>query len=118
MYSRKICGLALVTFLVNLVGCTIVGKWQLSSVDPTAAERDVQYHNITFQKDGSFYAEAKEGTIQTTSGTYSYENGTLHLKEQDGESHTYDAKMPDGNHLALQSFWEGKKLKLKYERRE
>lgn len=98
-------------------GCSIPGKWTLAEVDPTAATRDAEFHSLTMQKDGTFYAEAKEpGGIKTTSGTYTYEHGVLDLKAHDGERHTYDAKMLNNNDLRLATTWQGKKLKLKYDR--
>ncbi len=98
-------------------GCSIPGKWTLAEVDPTAATRDTEFHSLTLQKDGTFYAEAKEpGGIKTTSGTYTYEHGVLDLKAHDGERHTYDARMLNINDLRLATRWQGKKLKLKYDR--
>ena len=106
----------LATF-VSLAGCSIPGKWTLAEVDPTAATRDTEFHSLTLQKDGTFYAEAKEpGGIKTTSGTYTYKHGVLDLVAHDGERHTYDAQMLNNNDLRLATTWQGKKLKLKYDR--
>ena len=116
--KRNLLSFSLIAGFTSLAGCGVQGKWTLADVEPTAATRDVQYHNLTLQKDGSFYAEAKEASIDSTSGTYTYEDGVLCLKEQDGERHTYDAKLVSATDMRLESFWQGQKLKLKYKRQE
>lgn len=105
------------TAFLFLSGCSIPGKWTLAEVDPTAATRHTEFHSLTLQKDGTFYAEAKEpGGIKTTSGTYTFKHGVLDLLAHDGERHTYDAQMLNNNDLRLATTWQGKKLKLKYDR--
>lgn len=111
--------LGLIAASLFLSGCNVVGSWSLASVDPNAARRDVEYHSMTLQKDHSFYAESKEETgVRTTSGTYTFEKGVLDLKAHDGERHTYDARLTSNTQLRLEGFWEGRKLKMKYERQE
>lgn len=115
--ARTFLLFANVAAVAALTGCSIPGKWTLAKVDPTAATRNAEFHSLTLQKDGSFYAEAKEaGGIKTTSGTYTYKHGVLDLVAHDGERHTYDAKMLNNNDLRLATTWQGKKLKLKYDR--
>lgn len=118
--KRKIVFPVFVTLLYPAaIGCGVQGKWSLAGVEPTAATRDFQYHSLTLQKDGTFYAEAGAGPIHTTSGTYSYEEGTLDLVEHNGVRHTYDAKIEDGgNKLSLAQFWEGQRLVALMERKE
>lgn len=116
MKARMVAGfLGLAAVLAS--GCTsIVGRWSLAGVDPEAARRDVKYHTLTLQKDGTFYADAKEAPgIRTTSGTYSYRKNILHLQTHDGDHFSYDAKI-EGNNLWLENFWQGQKIKMKYEK--
>jgi len=105
-----------------LAGCSsVVGQWSLKEVEPTAAQRDVQYRTLTLQKNGTFYAEANEGEIKTVSGTYDYnaKTDTITFREHDREQNTYDAQLKDGGQeLQLLSFWEGRKLKAIYEKEE
>lgn len=106
--------------LVVLGGCGIAGQWELTTVDPNAARRDVDYQTMELKKDGSFYAESKEqGAIKTTSGTYTYKDDVLSLKPHDRETRTFDAKLMDsGNKLHLEQFWENQKVKMDYQRRD
>lgn len=108
-------GISLLFCVVGLTGCSIQGKWSLAEVEPTAARREAQYEVLTLQKDGSFYAEAKERGVQTTSGTYSFENDTLTLREHDGEQNAYPAKL-SGDELRLEHIWQGQKVEMRYER--
>lgn len=102
-----------------ITGCGVNGKWSLARVEPDAARRDVEFHSLRLDKDGSFYAEASEGTIKTTSGTYTFKDDVLELRAHDGERHSYDARLENsGNELVLESLWQGKKLVMRYERRE
>ncbi|MBL8880184.1 MAG: response regulator [Phycisphaerales bacterium] len=96
------------------IGCGVNGNWSLGTVDPSASRRYVEYHTLTLQKDGTFYAEAKEESgIKTTSGTYTYKDGVLHLVAHDGESHTYDAKVKSsGNHLELRELADGQRITM------
>lgn len=105
--------------LLPCVGCTVHGKWSVASIDPTAARRDFDFQSLTLQEDGTFYIEANEAYgIEASSGVYSFEDGVLHLKEHDGESHTYNAELTHGGKkLRLQEFWEGQKLIAVLERR-
>ncbi len=119
--NRKIIAGSLVLLTgVGLAGCQKpAGKWSLASVEPTALQRDVEFHNLTLQEDGTFYAEAMEGgRIQSVSGTYAYDNGVLILTAHDGETHAYDARIRGANKMYLASFEDGRKVKMKYERRE
>lgn len=96
-----------------LTGCaTMEGKWSLAKVNPTAARDDFAYSSLTLQKDGTFYAEAKEPTgSRTVSGTWTMHNGLLSLKEESGERHVYDAKVMDGGkQLMLVRHWNGQRL--------
>jgi len=100
-----------------VAGCSMPGKWSLAKVEPTAGTRNAEFHSLTLQKDGTFYAEANEpGGIKTTSGTYTYKHGILDLLAHDGERHTYDATFVNNNDLRLATTWQGQKLKMKYER--
>ncbi|HWL94228.1 MAG TPA: lipocalin family protein [Phycisphaerae bacterium] len=113
----KVFGTTVLGLLVMTTGCSIVGKWTVTDVEPTAAQRDIEFHSLRLDKDGSFYAEAKEGeSIKTTSGTYTHKNSVLTLTAHDGERHTYDAEL-SGDTLHLESFWEGKKLEVDYKRK-
>lgn len=115
--ARTIVLFGSVAVVASMAGCSIPGKWTLAEVDPTAATRDAEFHSLTLQKDGSFYAEANEaGGIKTTSGTYTYKHGVLDLIAHDGERHTYDARMLNNNDLRLATTWQGKRLNLKYDR--
>lgn len=101
------------------VGCSMPGKWSLAKVEPTAATRDAEFHSLTLQKDGTFYAEANEpGGIKTTSGTYTYEHGVLDLIAHDGERHTYDATFRSNDDLRLARMWQGRRVELKYDRQD
>lgn len=117
---QKLFGATVLGAMVLSTGCAgINGKWDLATVEPTAAQRDVEYRSLRLDKDGSFYGEATESSgIKTTSGTYSYADGILHLKPHDGEDYTYDAQLESsGQELKLSRHWQGTKMKLKYERR-
>lgn len=103
-----------ITLLVS-AGCSVQGKWSLSSVEPSAARRDFQYEVLSLEKDGSFYAEAREGGTRTTSGTYRYENGVLSLREHDGEEHAYDADV-SADRMNLKQPWQDRQLVAKFER--
>ncbi len=106
---------------LGLSGCGVTGTWSLATVDPIAATRDVEFHTLRMEQDGSFYAESKEereGGIASTSGVYTFDDGVLHLKEHDGERHTYDARLENSaQELCLERTWNGRKLKMKYDRR-
>lgn len=120
LYSRALIPrLVFAGACLAITGCGIDGTWSLAEVDPTAARRDMEFHSLTLQKDGSFYAEAREvGGIRTTSGTYTFKDDVLNLTAHDGERHTYDAHLKDsGNELELERFWEGRKVKLEYKRK-
>jgi len=107
--------------LIAVPGCAdISGKWSLAKVDPTAARRDFEYEVLTLQPDGTFYAEAREQGIESTSGTYSFGGGHLALKEHDGERQVYRARFEEGGReLHLARDWEDSELEatmLKTER--
>jgi hypothetical protein len=119
--KTKIWTITIATVTLSIAGChEPAGKWSLASVEPTAAQRDVEFHSLTLQKDGTFYAEAREGAgIESVSGTYYMDNGVLVLTEHDGEVHGYDARFRDGGkELHLANFQDGQKVKLKYDLRE
>lgn len=118
--TRNARTLALTMFFVPaIVGCSVDGKWSLADVEPTAAIRDFEYQSLTLQKDGTFYAEAVDGPIQTSSGTYTFKDGTLDLINHEGTRHTFDASLADGgNKLCLARMWEGRRLKAVMERKE
>src|SRR5262245_27454379 len=113
----------LVCALFVAAGCSVVGKWELASVDPSAARRDFQYETLTLEKDGSFYAESREGAAippgtKTTSGTYRYQDGVLALREHDGEEHTYRAQCPSGDRMKLKDTWKDRELVAVFERKQ
>ncbi len=116
--GRMVWSVCLIMSAALFVGCTEHGKWSLSEVDPTAARRDFQFQSLTLQRDGTYYAEADEGMgIESTSGTYTYENGVLALASHDGERHTYDAElMRGGRQLQLQRHWNGQRLTATFQR--
>jgi hypothetical protein len=122
-------------------GCSVVGKWELASVDPTAALRDLEYQAFTLQKDGSFYGEAErsevaaftmhsEGNfraeaqeekkgISTESGVYRYDDGTLTLTPHEGKEVTYQARLIDGgNKLEVKKTWKDRTVKAIFNRKE
>lgn len=99
-------------------GCSVVGKWELTAVEPTAARRDFQYEVLTLEKDGSFYAEGREGATKTTSGTYRYEGGVLALREHDGEEHTYRAECASAEQMKLKDTWKDRELVAVFARKE
>jgi hypothetical protein len=114
---KRTMKLANAVLLVLLAGCSVEGKWTLTEVDPTAARRDFEYESLTLQEDGTFYAESRGPTgIETSSGTYTHENGTLNLESHDGERHTYNTRFLTERHLRLQGFWNGQKVYAKFER--
>ena len=101
-----------------VTGCSVEGTWSLTDVDPTAARRDFEFESMTLQDDGTFYAESRGPTgIETTSGTYTYDDDTLSLKAHSGERHTYNAKFVTARQLRLQGFWEGRKVFADFERK-
>jgi hypothetical protein len=136
-----ILGLTL-PIVFGATGCSVVGKWQLSTIDPTAAMRDFEYHAFTLQKDGTFYGEAErtevadfsvqagEGAfraegqhelkgIMTTSGVYRYDERTLTLTPHEGKQVTYEARLIDsGNKLELEKIWKDRKVKAIFQRRD
>lgn len=100
-------------------GCSMVGKWSLTNVEPSAARRDFQYEVLTLEKDGSFYAEAKEPTTRTTSGTYSHKDKMLTLAEHNGDKHTYEAELLEsGNKLRLKEIWKDRQLVADFDRKQ
>lgn len=113
MLGKVVC----VVLLPALAGCSIHGKWSLASVEPSAARRDFQYEVLTLEKDGSFYAEAREPATKTTSGTYRYDDGVLWLREHDGEEHSYEAEVA-GECLKLKQPWKDRQLVARFERKE
>ncbi len=116
MKPIRLAWLTLLAVPILLTGCGVQGKWSLSQVDPTAARRDFPFEVITLQRDGTFYAEAKNppGSV---SGTYRYENNTLSLTEHDGTTYTFDATMLTANRLRLQEPWQDRELKAEFVRR-
>jgi hypothetical protein len=106
--------------LISTTGCSVQGKWQLETVEPSAARRDFQYEVLTLEKDGSFYAEAREiaKDTRTTSGTYRYEDGVLALREHDGEERTYRAECPSAKRLKLKDTWKDRELVATFARVE
>jgi hypothetical protein len=94
------------------------GKWSLTKVDPTAARRDFAFTSLTLQEDGTYYAEAQEfGETESVSGTWSFENGVLSLKRQDGEEHTYDAELLGADELRLIHHKSGRRVVAAFEKR-
>jgi hypothetical protein len=114
----RLCVLCGTAALLLVTGCSIQGQWELVSVEPQAARRDVAYHAFTLQKDGSYYAEAEDEGIHTTSGTYNYEKGVLDFIPHEGPRRTFDADFESATRLHLERLWEGRKLELVYERRD
>jgi hypothetical protein len=100
-----------------LTGCAVTGKWALESVNPTAAQRDFKYEVLTLQKDGTFYAEAREPATESTSGTYRFENGVLSLKEHNGAQHTYEAVLKSNDRLQLKEPWKDRILVADFNRK-
>lgn len=99
--------------LALMTGCaTMEGKWSLAKVDPAAAHRAFAFKSLALQSDGTFYAETEgmSGT-EAVSGTWDLRKGVLSLKEQDGEQHSYNAKlMAGGQRLELMRHWEGRRM--------
>lgn len=121
MLSRRMeltVGSALLA-VMTATGCSLNGKWSLAEIEPTAARRDFAYSSITFQDDGTFYAEGKDVLDQdvTLSGVYTYEDDVLHLRPHEGPARTYDAELK-GNELELEQFWQGQKVVAKFDRVE
>jgi hypothetical protein len=102
--------------LLGMTGCSIHGKWSLASVEPSAARRDFQYEVLSLEKDGSFYAEAREPVTRTTSGTYRHDDGVLSLREHDGEEHAYQTEVA-GECLKLKQPWQDRQLVATFERK-
>lgn len=112
---RGIFAVSVMTLALS-AGCSVNGKWSLATVEPTAARRDFPYEVLTLQRDGSFYAEAREPHTTTTSGTYRYQDGVLTLQEQDGELNTFTAKMVSADELRLERPWKDRVLVARLER--
>jgi hypothetical protein len=113
--------LAAATCLTLLAtGCSgkVAGKWSLSTVEPTAATRDMEYTSLTLQEDGTFYAEAINGTVKSQSGTYSYDNKVLDLVAHNGERETFDVRRLTSRKMCVEQFWRGQKLKAEFVRKE
>lgn len=105
--------------LAVLAGCSVEGKWSLAEVEPTAARRDFEFESLTLQDDGTFYAESKgPNGVETTSGTYTYDDNTLDLVAHSGERHTYNARFITATRLELQGFWNGRKVYADFDRTE
>lgn len=102
--------------LMAALGCGVEGKWSLSSVDPSVARKDFPYEVLTLQKDGSFYAESREGGARTASGTYRYEHNVLSFHEKSGALKTYDAKKDGNDKLKLEQPWQDRKLVATFQR--
>ena len=119
MYRIRLIGAVLPLALVSACA-SMNGKWSLAEVDPTAARRDFSFQSLTLQDDGTFYAERKEmGKTKSVSGTWTYEDGVLSLRQHDGERHTYDAKLEDsGKKLTLVRFWNGQHMTAQLEKRK
>jgi hypothetical protein len=105
---------------VLLAGCSIHGKWALRDVNPDAARRDFKYEVLTLQNDGSFYAEAKEPSTTTTSGTYTFSDAKheLVLKEHDGDVRSYDARFESATRLRLTDTSTDKKIVARFDRKQ
>ncbi len=136
---KRVWMLGLIVMTVAGTGCSVKGKWSLSSVDPEAARRDFEFGSLTLQEDGTFYGEAQtvvvehakvESTtgasfesqsktpgIKTSSGTYTAENGILTLRPHNGPPIPYDYSV-SGSELKLEKFWEGQKVKTTFKRIE
>ncbi|HPF37450.1 MAG TPA: lipocalin family protein [Phycisphaerae bacterium] len=111
--------LTLTGLALMMTGCSLEGKWSLSDVEPTAARRDFEFESLTLQEDGTFYAEARGATgIETSSGTYIYDDDTLTLTAHSGEQHAYNARFVTATRLELQGFWNGQKVYAKFNRVE
>ena len=106
--------------LTLTTGCSVAGKWSLTTVEPEAARRDFQYASLTLQKDGSFYAESQKEGVRTMSGTYVYKDSTLTLKPHAGQGApvAYAANMPDADHLRLEETQGGEKITTTFKRIE
>ena len=115
---RQVAAVLLLTVSTFVTGCAVTGKWSLTKVEPEAARRDFEYASLTLQKDGSFYAESQEPRIRTTSGTYTFKDGTLTLMPHEGPRVAYDAVQPDADHLRLVKTFDGQKVKTEFKRIE
>jgi len=134
---KRECRILLATVPVLTAGCSVVGKWSMASIEPEAARRDFEFASLTLQEDGSFYGESNKVVqpelalktdtgsvyaqkekpgVRTTSGIYAYKDDTLTLRPHEGTVLTCDAKFRDANHLLLEKFWEGQKVKAQFER--
>lgn len=111
---RSGIGLSMLAFAF-LPGCGIQGRWALSKVDPEAARRDFRYASMTFQHDGSFYAETQDHGVHTTSGVYKFGDNLLTLTENNGDVHTYDARL-SGDQLTVEQVWKDRKIKARFVR--
>lgn len=116
MRNRRVIASMLGGLLLGMTGCGVQGKWSLSSVEPSAARRDFKYEVLTLEKDGSFYAEAREGGTKTSSGTYRYEHGVLSLREHDGDEHAYDASVGCCK-MKLKQSWQDRQLVAEFEKK-
>jgi hypothetical protein len=117
---RRCTALVSLSALALLSGCSVHGKWSLARVDPDAARRDFEFACLTLQRDGTFYAEAREaGGIDTTSGTYTCQDGLLVLRAHDGETDTYESRLaPGGETLELTRHWRDSRVVAYLEREE
>lgn len=111
--------LAMAGLALTLTGCSVQGKWSLADVEPTAARRDFEFESLTLQDDGTFYAESRgPNGIETSSGTYTYDDDLLDLQAHSGERHTYNAKFITATRLQLQGFWNGRRVYADFDRTE
>lgn len=117
--TTKTAFVGLVLTLTTLAGCAITGKWGLTDVDPTAARRDFAYQTLTLQQDGTFYADSTNaaGDIETTSGTYTFEQHTLRLQPHHGANRAYKARFVNANTLELKKRGDERTITATFERK-
>ncbi len=137
---KRLVPMLILAGLMFTTGCAITGKWSLASIEPEAARRDFEFASLTLQKDGSFYAEsqttvvshaevqseqgtsfyaeAREPGIRTASGTYAFQDRSLTLRAHGGLVVSYDAAFESANRLRLEKYWQGRKVKARFQRIE
>jgi hypothetical protein len=85
-----------------LTGCSIVGTWDIHSVDDDAAEK-VEFKTIIFDDGGKYNAKSADGAMEI--GDYKWTGTQLSLTPKNGTTKTYagtlrmDGKLelyPDG----------------------
>jgi hypothetical protein len=113
-----IIGFVLTTFLLG--GCSVVGKWSLETLDPSAMRPDYRPHVLTIQKDHTYYADSPD--LDVAAGTWQWTgpitSGALVLEPRVGEAETYKAQMRDNYTLVLQGDVNGEPVRATYKRKE